>query len=456
MTHVLQPRRSPEATLRALRGAFVLGTFLLVALLPAWPQQNERPKRTLYSVLYTFTGGADGSNYDTLLPYDKHLILDAQGNLYGTVPSGGDVNGGTFSPCGEFGCGVVFKLDKSGKETVLYPFTGSPDGSAPVSTLFQDASGNLFGTTLLGGSPTAFSGTLFEVNHPGHETVLYSFTGGTDGKYPPSGLICDDDGNLYGVTPFGGDYSSGVVYKLDRTGKQTVLYSFTGGADGGSPFGALIRDQEGNLYGTTRDGGTELTNPYCDGGCGVVFKLTPAGKETVLYAFKGAPDGAGPVAGLIRDEEGNFYGATNAGGSTAFPCGGFGCGTVFKLTAAGHETVLYSFSGGADGESPYGSLYLYAGDLYGTTYDGGEPGACYGFGCGVVYKLSPAGKQTVLYTFTGGTDGANPDSGLIRDAQGNFYGTTESGGDNNPSACPIGCGVVFKLTPPEDSPGDSI
>ncbi len=211
--------------------------------------------------------------------------------------------------------------------------------------------------------------------------MLYNFTGGTDGTYPEFGLIRDSAGNLYG-TAFGGGglscnagYGCGVVFKLDTTGKQTVLYTFTGGTDGGMPSSGLIRDGSGNLYGSAVSGGTYQR--------GVIFKVTPTGKETVLHNFTGGADGAYPWGGVIRDSAGNLYGTANTRGALA---------------------------------------------------------DCYGFGCGVVYKLDPLGNLTVLHSFTAGTDGAYPYAGLVRDTAGNLYGTANYGGSG-------GAGTVFEITP---------
>jgi uncharacterized repeat protein (TIGR03803 family) len=239
-----------------------------------------------------------------------------------------------------------------------------------------------------------------------------------------------------------------VVFKLGPTGTETVLYSFTGAADGGNPFAGLVRDTTGSLYGTTFEGGANSSacdyfgNPTT---CGVVFKLSLTGTETVLHSFTGS-DGGNPWAGLLRDTAGNLYGTTANGGA-------FGNGVVFELircdtAASGYEfKVLHSFTGGADGGHPLGSLLRdAAGNLYGTTVNGGaKSSACtYFFGnttCGVVFKLSPTGTETVLHTFTGGAEGGNPYyAGLIPDATGNLYGTTAVGGAH-------GVGVVFRLTP---------
>jgi uncharacterized repeat protein (TIGR03803 family) len=350
------------------------------------------------TVLHSFTwGGADG-----VAPF-AGVIRDAAGNVYGTTPSGGPPN-----------AGVVFKLDASGHETVLYSFTAAAGGSQPISGVIRDSAGNLYGTTFYGGPANA--GVVYKLNATGHETVLYSFTGGADGQWPNAGVLRDSAGNLYGTTYGGGTAYNGAVYKLDTTGHETVLYSFTGGADGGNPFAGVIRDSAGNLYGTTSGGGTA--------GAGVVYKLDTAGHETVLHSFTGGADGQWPNAGVIRDSAGNLYGTTAYGGTANE-------GVVFKVDTTGQETVLYGFTGGADGGQPFaGVIRDSAGNLYGTTYLGGAADR------GVVYKLDTGGHETVLYSFTGGADGSGPYAGVIRDSAGNLYGTTGSG---------AGPGVVYKL-----------
>ena len=352
-----------------------------------------------YTVLYSFTGRADG-----FWPY-AGVIRDSAGNLYGTTQAGGPS-----------GSGVVYKLDAAGHETVLYGFPGAADGAGPYGGVIRDSAGNLYGTTQYGG-PTG-SGVVYKLDATGHETVLHTFTGGADGNSPTAGVIRDLTGNLYGTATGGGTPGGGVVYRLDTAGQETVLYNFTGGADGNNPYAGVIRDSAGNLYGTTANGGTW--------GAGVVYKLDTAGNETVLYSFTGGADGRNPYAGVIRDLAGNLYGTTVNGGT-------WGWGVVYKLDAGGHETVLNSFTGGADGGNPYAGVIRDSGtgSLYGTTYGGGTAYA------GVVYQLSAAGHETVLYSFTGRADGGNPYAGVIPDSAGNLYGTTYGGGTM--------WGVVYKL-----------
>jgi uncharacterized repeat protein (TIGR03803 family) len=259
------------------------------------------------------------------------------------------------------------------------------------------------------------------------ETVLYSFTGGADGAWPMAGLLLDAQSNLYGTANGTSQEclpGCGVVFKVSQTGTETVLHTFTGEPDGDSPRGGLIRDARGNLYGTTYFGGSN----NCFFGCGVIFKVSPSGTERVLYQFQGGGDGSEASSTLIWGAQGDLYGTTH--------------GTVFKLGPGHKETVLSSL------DEPNGRLVKDAdGNLYGTTFFGPNYGCYFGFGCGVVFELSPTGAETVLYNFTGGADGGNPAAGLIRDAAGNLYGTTALGGTVGSCAHNAGCGVIFKLTP---------
>jgi uncharacterized repeat protein (TIGR03803 family) len=334
-------------------------------------------------------------------------------------------------------------------ETVLHSFTGSGfDGANPAAGLIADRAGNLYSTTRFGGAGGATTvcggfgcGVVFKLSPGGTERVLYSFCSlppiCSDGFNPDAGLIADGAGNLYGTT-FGGRVAllpaTAVVFKLSPTGTETVLHSFTI-SDGANPAAGLIADRAGNLYGTTYIGGAGVCVGF---GCGVVFKLSPGGTETVLHSFT-VSDGALPSAGLIADRAGNLYGTTRNGGAGSAPtvCGGFRCGVVFKLSPGGTETLLYSFCSlpsCSDGTFPEAGLIAdRAGNLYGTTYIGGAAGN------GVVFKLSPGGTETVLHSFTV-SDGANPAAGLIADRAGNLYGTTQLGGA-------AGHGVVFRLSP---------
>lgn len=382
------------------------------------------------TVLYSFTGLSDGKT-----PFGG-VILDSEGNLYGTTYEGGDECYLLL-----YSCGVVFKVTPSGTETVLHPFVGSGkpglhDGDWPYAGLVMDKRGNFYGTTYEAGSDGA--GTVFKMGPTGTETVLYSFKAYGDGNGPQDSLILDNDGNIYGTTFYGGTGTGcgvggcGTVFEVTQAGAETVLYSFAGGADGDLPQAGLVRDAAGNLYGTTLTGGVD-NGSYCPYGCGTLFKLSPGGTKTTLYSFSGGADGLDPAGSLLLDAQGNVYGATAAGGTFAAGCEG-GCGVIFKVTPAGKETVLYSFSGVTDGINPFGGLIRDSkGNFYGTTRGGGSEGA------GTVFKLTPSGSKTTLYNFDG-TDGLNPFAGLAMDAEGNLYGTTANGGT-------WGEGTVFKVVP---------
>jgi uncharacterized repeat protein (TIGR03803 family) len=430
-----------------------------VVVLSGLELKHVPPAAPTYMVLHYFSGSSnDGAN-----PV-AGLILDAAGNLYGTTLAGGAESSACQASFSR--CGVVFKLSPTGTETILHNFIGGADGANPGGSLILDAAGNLYGTTVLGGSATSTCdppfgcGLVFELipSHSSYEfKVLRNFIGGADGAQPSGGLIRDAAGNIYGTTFIGGGGGSsvctapagpgcGTVFKLSATGTETILHRFAS-SDGRFPGRALIRDAAGNLYGTTGRGGADST---CDApyGCGVVFELircssAPSGYEfKVLHTFTGGADGAFPDAPLTQDVAGNLYGAAEEGGL-------HGAGVVFELSPAGTETVLYSFTGGADGAFPNGGLIRdAAGNLYGTTSAGGiEASGCDQPACGVVFRLSPTGTETVLHSFIAGPDGGESFSGLIQDAAGNLYGTTTYGGKSTCLTPPGGCGVVFRVAP---------
>ena len=361
------------------------------------------------------------------------FVRDAAGNFFST--SGG---GGTF------GQGTVFKLSATGKESVLYSFCLQlycQEGGNPSSFLIRDSKGNFYGTASGG---TFNYGFVFEAYPDGGMTVLHNFTGGADGGLPGGRLLLDAEGNLYGTTGEGGafrcgyyrDAGCGVVYRLSKTGDETVLYNFTSSNDWPAPTGGLVRDSKGNLYGMTSARGTY--------GYGTVFRLDPSGEMKVLHNFSGGEDGIEPIGSLLRDSRGNLYGETASGGSLG-RCQQFLCGVVFKLSRTGKETVLHRFVGGLDGLFPSGDLVRdVKGDLYGTTYEGGEYRNCLNSDCGTVFKIDTKGIETVLYRFTGEADGGSP-SGLIHDTDGTLYGATGMGG--NTTNCAYGCGTAFRLSP---------
>lgn len=419
---------------------------LLVASLSAHAQT--------FTVLHAFSGAPDGA-----YPADG-VFIDASGNVYGTTVTGGDPT------CSNYpqppGCGAIFKIDGSGTESILYSF-GHGHGDSPYATVVRDAAGNLYGTTLAGGH--FLYGTVFKLDVAGNETIIHNFDSHVanlgKGILPYDRVRLDSKGNLYGTTYAGGNGTGGastgmgVVFTLTQTGIETVLYKFdcpvcgTGTGSGfGYPMSGVIRDSEDNFYGMTPTGG--LATTQCTWGCGVVYKIEKHGLGTILYAFTGGTtDGAYPTGELIRDAAGNLYGTTREGGGNA--CGdALGCGTVFKLDAEGNETILYRFTGNLDGGAPSGGLVRDShGNFYGTTQFGGANTnlPCGASGCGVVFKLKLNGEESVLHSFNGTTDGIYPNPNLTIDSGGSLYGTTSQGGT---TCFRFGqtCGVVFKITQP--------
>ena len=379
----------------------------------------------LDSFNYVVGSNPDGSNPQASLVQGRDSIF------YGTTPAGGLHNGGT-----------VFKFT-GGTETVLYSFcsVNNPtctDGNQPVSALIQGhgSDDNFYGTTQIGG---VGQGTVFSMTPAGVEAVLHMFCGTSgatncppnDGASPQGGLVEDSEGNFYGTTFIGGTHNQGTVFMVTPAGVETVLHSFTGNGgvsgstDGAHPQGSLILASDGNFYGTTYQGGTD--------DLGTVFQITPAGVLTVLHSFAesigGAMDGGLPQAGVVQGIDGNFYGTTASGGST-------NGGTVFRVTAAGTASVLYSFSqaqNSTDGYDPVAGLFLASdGNFYGTTLHGGL------YVTGAAFKVTPDGVETVLHSFGNSSDASFPKAGLIQASDGNLYGTTYSGGtDFN--------GAIFEL-----------
>jgi len=330
------------------------------------------------------------------------------------------------------------------QETVLHSFNDH-DGNEPIGGVTFDSAGSLYGTTFYGGSSTV--GVVYQLKPSSagnwKEKVLHTFSiDGTDGYWTPAGLTLDSAGNLYGVTWFGGTADEGIVYKLspnsDGSWTETILHNFVNdGTDGFYPHSSVILDAQGNLYGTTANGGA--------GNYGVVYELSPSGgtwTETILHTFANT-EGANPFGSLVFDAAGNLYGATSAGGGSSSACK-YGCGTIFELSpSAGswNVTVLHNFTTNPrDGRFPYCALVFDSGgNLYGMTSEGGSAG-----NYGTVFELTPSGnswKETILHVFNrNGTDGYYPFNGLIIDAAGNLYGTTQTGGFH-------GQGIAFELTP---------
>jgi uncharacterized repeat protein (TIGR03803 family) len=390
--------RFPTARFRTATGLVKLSPLVFAAMLLLTAAHSVQAQTE--TVLHSFTGGPDGA-----YPL-AGLALDTKGNLYGTTWAGG-----------ARGLGSVIEYTSAGLEKVLYSFQGSVDGDNPYAGVVI-GKGALYGTTEAGGG--AGCGTVFKVTLAGKGTVPHVFSNAPDGCQPIGGVVFDKAGNLYGTTQIGGTSGNGVVFKITPSGTETVLYSFKGGTDGSSPHASLILDKLGNLYGTTTQGGVS--------GMGTVFKLTPAGVESVLYTFPGGVKGSSPIGALVFDKKGNLYGTTVAGGASG--------GIVFKLTPTGTETVLHSFAGSGDGSQPSGSLVFdKAGNLYGMTQFGGATGH------GAIFKVTPTGTETVVYSFAAGADGNGPRYGsLVLDTLGGFYGTTAFGGSAS-------VGTLFRLGP---------
>lgn len=426
---------------------------LVIAIVFAVTLITQSAQAQTFTVLHAFTGGDDGG-----VP-SAGLAIDRTGKLYGT----------TFQN-GAYGRGTVFRLAPGGSGwifTSLYEFTGGSDGGWPVAKPTVASDGTLYGTTLAGGLNSSdcpgngYSGcgVVFHLQPqptickaatcPWTEAPVYSFTGGyyhgTDGWNPRAEVVFDRTGALYGTTDSGGAYDAGTVFQLTNSGGQwseNQLHSFAAGADGSSPTAGVIFDSTGRLYSTTYSGG-----PSCQpAGCGTVFVLTPSGghwMEELVYVFQGGADSAGPWGGVVMDASGNLYGAT-----LATPSGT--CGIAYELNPSNGSWTFNTIADFPPGNCGYGSFASLvmdaAGNLYGTTYNGGA------YGAGAVFKLTPSASgwtYTSLHDFTFGDDGGFPESSLVLDEGGNIYGTASSGGSAGGENCypNEGCGVVFEITP---------
>jgi uncharacterized repeat protein (TIGR03803 family) len=380
----------------------VLGLLLAAMLaLPAFVAQAG----ALFTSLYSFTGANDGNQ-----PF-AGLVQGSDGYFYGTTYYGGTN-----------GMGNVFRISASGVLTNLYSFTGSNDGANPCAGLVQGRDGCFYGTTEYGG--TNGSGAVFRITTKGALTNLHSF-GGDDGANPYASLVQGADGYFYGTTYWGGTNGLGNVFRMSANGVLTNLYSFHS-YDGALPIAGLVQGRDGYFYGTTEFGNT------IDGDEGSVFRISTNGVLTNLYFFAiGGDDGYEPWSGLVQGSDGCFYGTTEQGGPS-----GIGWGTAFKIDTNGNLSTIYSFNDGRDGGALVAGLVQGSDGLfYGTTCDGGS----YGQYNGTVFSVSANGGLTSMYSFTGGDDGGNPKAGLVQGGDGNFYGTTQTGGT-------YGYGTVFRLT----------
>jgi len=411
----------------------LIGPLLAIAL---FASATPLAKAQTYTVLHTFTGSPDGV-------YPSPLVRDAEGTLYGTAQAGGTDNNNCV-----FGCGMVYKIDAAGNQTVLYDFTGGNNGGYPVAALARDAGGNLYGTTQ--GLGTSNLSVVFKLTPEGQETSYDppSSIGSLD-----SPVTVDAKGNVYGMEPYGGTpncgwdrqgLGCGALFKMTPNGEFTIVHNFNG-TDGMNPQSGLVRDTKGNFYGTAFFGGIrscETTgNGHFEPGCGTIFKVGVTGKYTVLHTFTGQSDGAGPL-GLIIDSEDNLYGIAQNGGNHGGNGHIYGLGTIFKLdTKTGAFSVLFTFSPNNTRSVGYGNLLVRdsKGNLYGAKqFDGAHNTGC-------LFRIDTKGNYTDLFDFAendnGSPDGLFPD-GLVLGLADDVYGSMRLGGEGSP-----GFGTLFHITP---------
>jgi uncharacterized repeat protein (TIGR03803 family) len=382
--------------MRAPKALFLFG--MLVLFVPSGYAQK-------FSVIYDF--GSGGGQDPEQPSYSGIIAQGRDGNLYSTAPNSQE------------NYGAAFKITSSGALTVLYSFTSGANGANPYSGLALGTDGNFYGTTELEGNNNA--GTVFKITPGGQFSVLYTFTGGTNGSYPYAAPIQARDGNLYGTTAGDYDYGSyGSVYQLTPAGQFTTLFPFDR-AHGSNPYTPLVQGTDGNFYGVTLRGGNL--------NLGIVFKITSTGKLTVLYNFDGA-HGAHPFGPLMQATDGDFYGTTYSGGS-------HDSGVIFKIGRNGGLKVIHNFEGTGGGfYACTGLVQASDGSFYGTTHSGGPVDA------GTVFRISPEGQYTVLYDFDG-TDGKFPLVTLTQHTNGTLYGDTEEGG--TVSCYKENCGTFYSL-----------
>ncbi|MFZ3342758.1 MAG: choice-of-anchor tandem repeat GloVer-containing protein [Terriglobales bacterium] len=397
------------ASRRAAGSALVLLTALAFAFLPT---KSVHAQGFSYSAVHSF-GSTSGDGVNPA----ANFAMDAQGNLYSTTAYGG-----------AFGYGTVYEIAVTGQEKVLYNFTGiGGDGATPQGTVLVDTSGNLYGSTEYGGDYTCSNsmgcGTVFKLDTAGTETVLYTFAGTGDGANPVGGIVMDAQHNLYGGAIAGGKGGSGVVYKVDPSGVETVVSLLGFEILDAFPFPGVFMESGGNLY---------LTNGLA------LFELTAGGNLIGLFSAQTLNPG------IATDGQGNFYAAAKIGGFSR-KHRPIGSGSVFKVDSHGNVTTLYEFCPATvgsfcpDGAWPEGGVVIdSAGNLYGTTSQGGKGGN------GLVFMIDPAGNETVLHNFAQGRHGLGyrPLAPLAINGQGSLYGTTYYGGD---SGGPDGAGIAFDM-----------
>ena len=394
-----------------------IGGLVLLATATLWA---NRARAATVEVIYSFAGDDDGEYCDT------DVAVDAAGNLYGTSVLGGDFGGGTVWQLSPVGGGWV--------HTVLYSFTGGADGGEPYKGVTLDKAGNLYGTAVTGGSGSCEGGcgVTYKLTNSGTgwtQTVIHAFTGGNDGSGPGARVAVDKRGYVYGMTPTGGANGLGTIYalhpKANGSYELRVIHTFTGGSDGSSGSAGKLLLSGGHIYGAATTGGANSA--------GTVFELTPThGGEwdfKTLYSFQGAPDGVFPYGALLFDAAGNLYGTTYYGGTN-----GLGAIYQLSSDGAGgwSETVLYSFKSGRDGNSSISNLASdAAGNLYGTTSEGGlGSGAIFQ----LTPNQNGTWTESIPHAFQGSPDGAFPYAGMVDDGAGTFYGATVHGGDDGEGA----------------------
>jgi uncharacterized repeat protein (TIGR03803 family) len=406
---------------RARRLSLLIGGAAAFLVLTLW---SAAAHGSTTAIIYSFAGDEDGEYLDT------DVEIDAAGNLYGTSVLGGEFGGGTVWELSPVSGGWV--------HTVLYSFTGSADGGEPYKGVSLDADGNLYGTAVTGGSGSCEGGcgVVYKLSKSGDtwtQSVIHAFTG-ADGSGPGARVTVDAHGNLFGMTPTGGDFGLGTIYNLHPKSNGTwafrVIHSFTGGSDGSSGSAGRMLVRGSHLFGATTTGG--------DNGHGTIFELAQASSGwtlRTLYAFLGQPDGSFPYGALLFDPAGNLYGTTYYGGTSDL-------GTAYQLTRASGgswtEKVIYGFKSGQDGNSSISNLVSdSAGNLYGTTSEGG-------LGSGTIFALAPSQSgswhETLPHLFGGSPDGAFPYAGMVNGGNGVFYGATVHGGTD-------GEGAIYKFTP---------
>jgi uncharacterized repeat protein (TIGR03803 family) len=394
--------------------------------------------RLIAGILLVLAGRIGSTSGQTLTNIYSFIgTPDGFGQSYAGLVQGSDGNFYGTTPGGTNEPGTVFRISPNGSYTNLYSFPNSyPNGGFPIAGLVQGSDGNFYGTTVIGGA--IGSGTIFRMSPGGSLTNLYSFPySSSDGHNPYGSLVQGSDGNFYGTTHAGGLGNVGAVFRISPSGNYTNLHFFgTSPNDGWRPTGGLVQGSDGNFYGTTTMGGTNE---------GTVFRISSSGSYTNLYHFPGYPnDGNSPFAGLVQGSDGNFYGTTLSGGTTNFnPKSGFsGYGTIFRISPSGNYTSLYSFVGSPnDGYFPSAGLVQGSdGNFYGTTQGGGT------YNNGIIFRISLSGNYSNLYSFAGyPNDGSQPYVGLVQGSDGSFYGTTAFGGINN-------SGTVYRLSVPLSPP----